>query len=87
MGGSTIYTVTFLRMDINNTINSAESIGATNANIAGPAKMAGLGYGNTDDNKLGRPRMKTSVRANPAIPQSQACFHLPFANLATKKPT
>jgi hypothetical protein len=37
MGGSTLYTVAFLHIDINNTISSAESTGATNAKIAGPA--------------------------------------------------
>ena len=40
-GCSTIYTVAFLRMDINSTINSAESTGAKNANMTGLAKIAG----------------------------------------------
>ena len=82
----TIYSC-LLRMDINSTINSAENIGAKNANIAGPANISGLWYGNTGDNKLGILMMNRRVRAKPVIPQSQVCFHLPFANLAAKKPT
>ena len=42
IGYSTNYMVAFLRMDINSTINSAESTGARNANIAGPANISGL---------------------------------------------
>ena len=74
-------------MDINITINSAERSGAKNAKMAGPANITGLGYRNTGDNKLGIPMMDRRVRAKPAIPQNQADFDLPFANLAAKKPT
>ena len=42
MGCWTIYTVAFLRMEITSTINNAESTGAKNANIAGPANISGL---------------------------------------------
>lgn len=86
MRGSVIYTVAFLRREVNRTMDSAESTGAMNANIACPANIAGSVYGNTGDNKLGKPRMNRRVRTKPAIPQSQACFHLPFVNRAAKKP-
>lgn len=87
MRGSIIYTVAFLEMEVNRTMNSAESTGAKNANIACPANIAGSEYGNMDDNKLGKPMMNRRVRVKPAIPQSQARFRLPFVNRTAKKPT
>ena len=42
IGGSTIYTVDSLRMDIKSMINSAERTGAKNAATAGPANISGL---------------------------------------------